>query len=154
MAGLANQARKGFFPKSPTARLNPHKLKASTTFHAGDLVKLETDVLDVLAAADTGLIYGAISHDIVTGAAGGEIGMIWDDPDEEFICSADGDISAVVPGQTIDMIGLTGAMQVDADAVAVDLLTVVSLSINPYDVQTSAGADLLVKITRSKHGLG
>ena len=149
---LGNKARKGFFPKSPTPRLNRHLLKTSTVFHAGDLVKLETDVLDVLAAADTGLIYGAISHDITTGT-GVEYGMIWDDPDEEFLCSGDGDISAVVPGQTIDMIGLTGAMQVDADAVAVDLLTVVTLNVNPYDTLTSAGADMLVRITRSKHGL-
>ena len=136
--------RKGFFPEDAHARKVRLPIAASQTLSMGDAVILSSGQVAVALAASTSLC-GVVAQDC-SGLAANTPVAVWADPDTVFIGTADADSSSSLAGAEVDLVGATGAMQLDVGASTTDVFKL--LSALPDDDTASANARWQTKINK------
>ena len=131
-----------------TASANPHQCKAGETIAVGDLVHADTDgLINKATAADVAIVGVAASS--VTSASASEQILVWDDPSNVYLATADASVTQTMKYLRCD---ITAAQLVDVGATSgSDAITVVDLYSN-YD-SSAAAAQCLVTISSDKHAL-
>lgn len=147
---MANQShnRKGFRPLGPNPRIGEYPIAASQTLAAGDAVILSSGQVSIGLAASAVLL-GVVARDCASLAANTYV-PVYDDPAQVFVGRADADSSSLVAGDEVDLVGGTGAMQLDADASTTDVFKLIRLH-NKTDAAATAGAEWEFQI--NKHAL-
>lgn len=148
--GQANN-QKGLYPLNETnAPLLSMRIAASQTITKGDAVILSSGKI-AIGLAGSAELCGVAAE---TKTSGGTVAdsdriLVWWNSDTIFRVRADGDTSAVTEGTARDIIGATGAMELDADAAATSVLVIVSKEYGGVDFDaTAAGHYCFVKINK------
>lgn len=139
----------GFHPESPDAKISYFPIAASQTWVKGDMLYNNAGAITIAAAA-TATLLGPAADDQTTPTTGTLV-PVYANPDEVFIGRADADASSLVAGSEIDLVGATGAQQIDVGASTTDVF--VFLSVVEGQTSSSAGALLRVKINETVHDL-
>jgi hypothetical protein len=113
---------KGFLPYDVNAPIRYFPIKASVTLARGDAVILTSGQVDIALAASANLL-GVVARACASLAAATLV-PVWSDPDTEFIGRQD-DATALAVGSEYDLVGATGAMQIDGDASSTDVFKLV-----------------------------
>jgi hypothetical protein len=146
MADQAHNA-KGFFPLNPNAPITYFRVAATQTLSKGDAVIISSEKVAIGLAASATLL-GVIAQNAVTLAEDTKVG-VWADPDTLFVGRQNGATGALGVGQEVDLVGATGAMELDEDASVTDVFKIVEeLSADETD---AAGKRWIFKI--NKHDL-
>ncbi len=132
----------GFRPANAFPKIRWLPVAATQTLAPGDLVILSNNQI-AIATATSAELCGAMAGRSVLADAGTLV-PVYADPDEEFVCIADADSSGVGAGDYRDIVGATGAMQMDVGGTTYNVLT--ALRANPDATLTSAYAQWIVKI--------
>ena len=139
----------GFTAEDPTARISYYPIAAAQTIVPGDMVFNDGGAITLATAASATLLGPCVSVE-TTPATGTVIGVS-DAPETVFTCRADADVSAAILGGEYDLVGASGAQQLDVGASTTDVLYF--LSVVEGQVATAAGCLIRVKINPSKHDL-
>lgn len=135
---------KGLYPLNPrTAPVTYLPIKATQTLTKGDAVILSSGQV-AIALAGSATICGVIARDCASLAAATEV-PVYADPDTLFVARQDGS-DALTVGSEQDLIGATGAMQLDSDASTTDVFKLVREL--DYDETDAAGKRWVVKINK------
>ena len=143
---MASQAhnRKGFFPADiGKAKLRRLPVAAAQTLAAGDVVILSSSQV-AIGLAGSAELCGVIAEPSVGQAAGTEV-MVWADPETVFIARTNADTS-VGAGAEVDLVGGTGAMEIDEDASSTDVIVLLG-QVDP-DETAAAGQRWYCKINK------
>lgn len=118
----ADENKRGFWPEDD--KLEPTWLPVANaqTLARGDAVIESTGV--AIALADSARILGVIAQDAVTLATGTLVPVYLAEGATRFVGRQD-DTTALSVGDELDLIGATGAMQIDGDASAIDVFRLV-----------------------------
>jgi hypothetical protein len=134
--------RKGLYPLNPNAQINYLKVAATQTLAVGDVVGLTSGQVRVGVATDSELV-GVMAEASVLKATNSLV-AVYTDPDEIYVARMDGTTTKLA-GEKCDLIGGTGAMQLDADADTYHHFVL----IRPIDVNetsTAVGAQWAVRL--------
>jgi len=140
---------RGFFPvESSSAKIRRLPVAAAQTLKRGDMVILSSGQIAIALAA-SGELAGVIAEDSAAQAENTLVD-VYADPETVFVGRADGALAladALNSLKEIDITGATGAMMIDANASATDVLLIVE----QYDTRedlTAAGAQWKFKINK------
>lgn len=149
MAQSHNQ--KGLFPLNETdAPLLSMRIAASQTITKGDAVILSSGKI-AIAVAGSAELAGVAAETKTSGATVADTDriLVWWNPNTIFRLRADAATNTVAEGAARDLIGLTGAMELDADATATNVFLIVSKDYGGIDFDaTAAGHYCLVTINK------
>lgn len=135
---MSSQAHnpKGFFPAYPAqAKTQRMPVAASQTLARGDAIIISSGQV-AIALANSAEIAGVIAQASV-GAAAATMVEVWNDPDQVFIGRANAG-NAIAAGATCDIIGATGAMELDENATSTNVAKIVEL-LDDTEAATAAG---------------
>ena len=139
---------KGFRPADPTIKPQYHPEAAAQSFVRGDMTYLVSGLVTVAGAA-TATLLGPAAAD-ASGTTDNPV-PVYSRPNTVFIGRANG-ATALLDGAEIDLVGASGAMEIDEDASSTDVLVCIN-EIDTDEVATAAGKEYRVIINPAKHQL-
>lgn len=135
----------GFRPANPGARINYYPEAATQTFKTGDAL-INSSGSVAIAVYDSAEIIGVAAQPS-SGTTGTMI-AVYDDPDEVFIGRCD-EADSLVAGSASDIIGSTGAMQLNGDGAS----TNVAVIVNAVDSSEADAVGKQFRFRWAKHAL-
>lgn len=141
-----------FLPvSSGTLRVNPYTVATGQTIAVGDPVELNSSGLIIVATATSAALCGVAAEACTSAAAGTRIG-VYDDPKQVYKAKCDtiGELLQATIGDTVDLVGSTGAFLVNLGASAVNVIRVVNIGTNVDPLLTgtfpfNAGTEIFVE---------
>lgn len=143
-----------FVPVAATnhMRVNPYKVNTGATIAVGDPVELNASGMVICGTATSATLVGVAAEACTSAAAGTVIG-VYDDPKQVYKAKCDNvaELLQATIGDTVDLIGSTGAFYVNLGASDVDVLRVVNIGQNVDPLLTgtfpfNAGTEIFVEI--------
>jgi len=125
------------------ARIGYYKVAATQSIKIGDPLVLTAGQAAIAVAASSTILLGVAAQNSTLAAANTLI-AVYDDPDTVFRGRASADASAVQAGYLPDLVGTTGAFNVNVEASAQDVF--IFLGCLPEENSSAAGAYCKVKI--------
>lgn len=127
-----------FLPVGNTVhmRVTPYKVATSQTIAVGDPVELNASGLVIVGTATSAKLIGVAAEACTSAAAGTVIG-VYDDPKQVYKGKCDNSAQAVqaIVGDTVDIVGSTGAFLLNLDATSINVVRVVNLGSNVDPLQ-------------------
>lgn len=146
---MQSHNRKGFYPvDSTSAKIRKLPVATTQTLTRGDPVILSSAQV-AIALANSGELCGVMAQDSVL-ATENTLVEVYADPETVFVGRANAALSlanALNAYQYIDIVGATGAMELDADASSTDVMQIVEQHDTNEDL-TAAGSRWRVKINK------
>lgn len=130
----------GFRPLRGTKPVIGHfPIKTGQSLKKGDAVIIDTLQIAIGLAASARLL-GFVARDCASLTAGTKVPVWLATPGSLWVGRANDDSSAVGLGSEVDLVGATGAMEIDEDASATDVFKLL-YQLNDEEDNTAAGAE-------------